>query len=319
MRAKAKRRIGALLWLAAIVALLAGPYVTSRLRSSQRQLRIVSGATEAADEPTIIRGLPYNIAHGRGAVDGHGDDGSAPKRRRIEQIAAVIAAEDADVVVLNEVDFASTWSGLQNQAEAIADAGGYAHRVEQRNFDLQFIDGSWKFGNAVLSRFPIVDAELMEFPVLSEWERLFAGAKQGVVCTLQLSPAVQVRVAAVHFETRSEAVRVGSARVLIAAGETGPPMIAAGDFNSTPGDFPGAERSGVGNAMDLLADSELFQMQRSPPTENEMTFSSTQPRSVIDWILAPARFRLEHYHVLASDLSDHRAVVANVELAPTSE
>jgi hypothetical protein len=50
-------------------------------------------------------------------------------------------------------------------------------------------------------------------------------------------------VLAVHLEHRSEAVRVESARMIVALAKAKPiPLIAAGDFNSTPADFPAGHR-----------------------------------------------------------------------------
>jgi len=318
-------------WLAVaaiVLAIILAPYVVSRVRSPARQIRIFAGDSapqDTANRPVSkLRVLIYNIAHGRGPTNTNWEGPVSADRERVRKIAAWIAEQNADIVVLNEVDFDSTWSGHQNQAAAIAELAGFPHRLEQRNFDLRFIYGSWKFGNAVLSKFPIVDARSIEYPVLYAWEDWLAGSKQGVGCTLALSPERRVEVLAVHLEVRSEAIRVGSARALIAAAESSDlPTIAAGDFNSSPSDFPGAVKTRRGeNAMDVLADSDAFQLPppaRGPPREAELTFTSTQPQRAIDWILIPPRWHYERYRVFDIELSDHRPVMATVSRPAADE
>ena len=179
----ARRRRQLLFAISALCVVAMGPYVISRLRSTERQIRVrshpVHGPGPASNEPlATIRVLTYNVAHGRGATDDNWEGTAAEKRNRIEEIATLIADAEAHVVVLNEVDFSSTWSGHQNQAEAIARKAGFPYWVEQRNLDFRFVYGSWKFGNAVLSKFPVNGARLVGFPALRSSEQIFAGCKR---------------------------------------------------------------------------------------------------------------------------------------------
>jgi len=73
-------------------------------------------------------------------------------------------------VVLNEADFDATWSGGINQAQWIAKHAGYPYHVEQRNYDVSLPFFKPRFGNAILSRWPILDAEQIELPAVSKWE-----------------------------------------------------------------------------------------------------------------------------------------------------
>lgn len=306
--------------LAALVVLVCGPYFVSRVRSPGRQIRVRSSVEEtrvSAEAASQIRLLSFNIAHGRGATEGNWEGTVAEKRKRIMDIADVIGNSQADVVILNEVDFCSTWSGHQNQAEAIALRAGFPHWVEQRNLDFRLIYGSWKFGNAVLSRFPIVAAEALRFPALRSSEKFFAGCKQGVICTIQLSESQQVRVLAVHLEHRSEDVRVACAKLITeVAASSELPLFAVGDFNSTPSSFPHSQRTAQHeNAMDVLLQSNQFDSTwRAQPTQKEMTYPSHSPTQAIDWILIPRGCRFISHRTIPSHLSDHLPLVADVQL-----
>lgn len=315
-----RRRKKRFLALAVLMIAVIVPYTVSRVRSPQRRVRIVSASDTAkppSQAPQQLRIVTYNIAHGRGPVNGNWEGTAEGKEQRVLTIARRLKSLQADVIVLNEVDFHSTWSGHRNQAELIADAAGFPYRVEQRNYDFRFLYGSWKFGNAVLSRYPVVKAELVDYSPVAEWESWLAGKKRGVVCTLRLSEERLVRILAVHIDTRSAEVRVRSVKAMLeVAGESDVPLIAAGDFNSTPPGFPLSESDPRGhNAMRVLLDSGRFQTRLRPPSgEDDMTFSVPHPQSVIDWILIPAGWRFDEYRVLDWDHSDHRPVLATVRL-----
>jgi endonuclease/exonuclease/phosphatase family metal-dependent hydrolase len=301
-----------------VIVVALGPYLVSRARSQGRRVTIHHGVdVVVGDDFGEIRVVTFNVAHGRGATDDNWEEDGSEKHSRISKIAQLIRQMDVDVVVLNEVDFCATWSGHQNQAEAIAELAGFPHRVEQRNLDFQFVYGSWKFGNAVLSKFPIVDAKVIDLPRFRSWEAWLAGFKRGVLCTLQLTPEKQIGVLAVHLEHRSEQVRVESARMIAeVANAANVPLIAAGDFNSTPAGFPHAITTDDGkNAMEVIKESGVFQLlPDASPGQPDMTYSTTQPTQVIDWILIPKASSFSDYRVVDTKLSDHRPVIATIRL-----
>ena len=315
---KTRRRRALIGLLCVLVAVALGPYVVSRARSPGRRIRVRSHTVASpAESGSAIRIATYNIAHGRGATDDNWEESGREKRKRVEEIARLIDRTHADVVVLNEVDFSATWSGHQNQAEAIARLARFPYWVEQRNLDFRFVYGSWKFGNAVLSKYPIVDARAVEFPPYRAWEAWLAGCKRGVVCTLEISPGRRIRVLAVHLEHRSEDLRVASAEMIAELADASDvPLIAAGDFNSTATGFPQSAETSTGrNAMDVLRDTGLFRMRPdTSPRPDELTFPSREPAQVIDWIIIPRAWGFAGYRVVESRLSDHRPVVATVEL-----
>jgi endonuclease/exonuclease/phosphatase family metal-dependent hydrolase len=270
----------------------------------------------STDSTSSLRVLTYNIAHGRGPTDDNWKGTAAERRDRIQAIAKLLTDSKADLIVLNEVDFDSTWSGHQNQAEAIAQAAGFPNWVEHRNLDFRSIYGSLKSGNAILSRYPIVDSKLVRYPTLRTAERILAGHKQGIVCTLQISESQQLRVIAVHLEHRSEDIRVQSAlKIIETVEESEIPLIAIGDFNSTPSSLPDAEFDSNGNnAMDVLFGSNNFSVAplTTKADESNMTFPAVKPAWIIDWILIPNTWSFSGHRVLDDHLSDHRPVVADL-------
>lgn len=301
------------------VAVLLLPYLFSRLASPWRRVRVRStvGATAAAKESSGLRIVTYNIAHGRGLAESNWQGGSAIERReRLDRIGDLLKELNADVVVLNEVDFQSSWSGGVNQAEYLAKRAGYPHWAEERNLDFRVLLWTWQFGNAVLSRFPISSAREVPLPGEVWWETIVAGKKRAVLCEIDV-PGGPLRMIGAHLAHRSEPVRVSAAKVLAAvAKQSELPLVVAGDLNSTPPGFPRANTSGE-NAIEVLDAAGCF--QRSPlaaPQAADMTYPSVHGESVIDWILIPKTWQFRDYRVIESDHSDHRPIFAEIAPSP---
>ena len=311
----------------ALLLLGVGPYLYSRFQAPQNRVQQFDNGGDAEVQRTFDSELSivsFNIAHGRGTASSNWAELGEPKRKRIADIAAELKQIDADIVILNEVDFNSTWSGGQNQAAAIAKAAGYRYHVEQRNLDFGFIYGSWQFGNAILSHYPVTRAQAINFPPEKNWEDWLVGCKRGALATVQLTPNTTIRVGAVHLEHRSEPVRAAGAEKLLKLGDdkAAGRLILAGDFNSTPFGFPSSRQpDGASNALDLIFESKAFHCYpESNPRPDDYTFSTMQPKSVIDWIMVARQANEQQetpftkYSVLDTTLSDHRLLHAVIEL-----
>lgn len=317
------RRTAALVLLV-IVAITLLWWTWGRITASDRRLTVHTEPVMASESVDIdsgpVRVLAWNIAHGRGDLGPHvlrnWRGGSAAERdTRLRRIAGILRNVDADVVVLNEVDFDAAWSGGVNQAKFLAEAAGYAVRVEQRNFDMRMPFLRLGFGNAVLSRLPVEEVRWVELPAHSTLEELVVGSKEGVL--------VQVRtgretfgVVAIHLEFRSEETRRDAVPVLDSvAGAWPAPLVLAGDFNTAPPGWPAVGRpTALG---ELLALGWRSPRAAGPPAADELTFPTYSPVESRDWVLAEPPLRIAESRVVheAADLSDHAPVVALVNKA----
>lgn len=303
-----------------ILTILLCPYAFSRVISPWRQVTLHSIAIDEPQEsPVTELGLAcYNIAHGRGLATSNWEGGDRAERlARLDQIAELLKQMDADVVVLNEVDFDSSWSYSVNQAGYLAERAGYAYWAEERNLDFRFLAWKWRFGNAILSRYPIANAEVVDLPSYETWETVLAGKKRGVMCDIDLGDQT-IRIIGAHLSHRSEALRVKSALLLASIASEGRlPTVVAGDLNSTAPGFPKCSTDPNGsNAIETLDSSGYFQrLPLIPPeTPEELTFRSSNPSSIIDWVLIPPDWQFLQYSVELSELSDHRPICATVLL-----
>lgn len=321
-RGAARRGAGAaLLALATLTVAWAG---VVRVTADGRALAVhppaAEGSATAARSATAdtLRVLAWNIAHGRGdLVQGTLQNfraGRAETRAaRLAGIAGVIREADADVVVLNEVDFRAAWSHGLNQAEALARAAGYPARVEQRNFDFALLFADFAFGNAVLTRLPVRGVRPLALPPRSRVEAALIGAKSAAAVELRTA-AGPVAVVPIHLEFRDEDTRVAAVEPILELADHAPPLILAGDFNTAPGGWPRAHGP---TAVDALREAGWHSPRAArDPARATLTFPSPDPAAAIDWVLAGPPLRVLDARVLTGrpTLSDHLPVLAVIEV-----
>lgn len=244
----------------------------------------------------------YNIAHGRGHElrKSNWDGGNLSERKeRLEQLAGLMKQESLDVIVLNEVDFNCSWSHGVDQAEALAEILEMPYIIRQKNLDTGLPFFSWEFGNAILSRHPLKNPELVSYQSVNWWEPILVGQKNGVKVTAVVGEK-EIDLVAVHLETRDAGVRMESVRRLQKI--EGEDLILAGDFNSS------LSESGE-SAMDSLRASKRFQAAGGwDDSERALTYPAPKGQHRIDWILAPSDWLCRSIKVLPATSSDHALV-----------
>ena len=297
-------------------------YAQSRLLAPARCIRILEtettpvAANAALRAPGSLRVATSNVAHARGGVFGASNWTGASRAELDSHLEALSRqVSDTDILVLNEVDFDASWSRSIDQAAAIAARAGLRHLVEQRNVDVALPFRTYRFGNAILSRYPIVSAQPIRFPPYSKLEAALAGNHDGVVATIA-TPLGPLDVIAVHLEYRSEAVRLRCAAILQdLVRASAHPVLAMGDFNSLPG-FARKHAEYVAppeNAVDLLLGSGALALSSaSVDWSRYATFPSARPDRAIDWILTSPQLEQGEPTVVQSDLSDHLMVAVSI-------
>ncbi len=309
----------------AFVFLLLGPYFLSRIAAPANRLHLLSSANAQLDANSdSIRIACYNIAHGRGLAKSNWDGGTPEQRiERLDQIAALLKEIDADIVILNEVDFDTSWSNHVNQAEYFAEKCGYPFRVEERNLDFRVLHRTWRFGNAILSRVPLTNASLIDLPSFSEFETAAAGKKRAFGVDTLIGDST-IHVVAAHLSHRSEKIREKSAAAIIdhvKAVEL--PTVIAGDMNSSPPPFPQHRLTKNGkNAIETFRSAGLFKFsqENTPTQKSEFTFPADSPAIVIDWFLFTKELdEKASYRTVDSTLSDHRPIVIDLSLKITPQ
>lgn len=246
---------------------------------------VVSAAANLhSAEPILLRVLSYNIHHCEG-VDGKLD---------LNRIANVIRESKADLVALQEVDQDVRRSENVKQAEVLAERLGMNVEFGD-NIQLQ----GGKYGNAILSRFPILESKNHLLPSLNN------GEQRGVLVTrIQLPPHKQTfAFLATHFDhRRDESERLQSVEFVNRLATNLGPAILAGDLNAIR----------LSQTIRLLASEWKHSSEATQPT-----VPVSKPVRQIDFVMYRPQqaWRVVETKILKEAIaSDHRAVLAVFEL-----
>jgi len=163
----------------------------------------------AADE---LRVASYNIHHGQG-MDGKLD---------LKRIAEALKKHQPDFVALQEVDNMAARTGKVDQAAELAKILGMKS-VFRKSINI----GKGGYGNAVLSKYPILETHLHKLPGPGE-----ARTALEVVCEVN---GKKLSFISVHLDHQVESTRVGQVKALDKAlASRKHPVMIIGDLNAEP-------------------------------------------------------------------------------------
>jgi endonuclease/exonuclease/phosphatase family metal-dependent hydrolase len=231
--------------------------------------------------------MTYNIRHA-----------NPPSKTRdstidLRAIAKVINQEKPDLVALQEVDVNNSRAGMNlNEARALATLTRMYYYFTPA---MDYRGG--EYGDAVLSRFPILDSFSFHLPKIDGTKK----EEMRSLCMIKIRiPRLGETLFASTHLGLSEPTRLLQAYKLNAIiGTFSLPVIIGGDFNATP------ESSPI-RIMDSL-------MTRSCTSNCDLTIPAKHPRTKIDYILyRPAdKFRVIREKTIAETYaSDHLPVLA---------
>ena len=173
-----------------------------------------------------IRVLCYNIHYGQG-TDGVYD---------VARLAEVIKKVRPDLVALQEVDVGVKRSGRVHQLRELAKLTG----LQARYGPTQHYEGGL-FGNAVLSRFPILDVVIHPLPYTESTKERVTYPRGCIVVTVRSESGKKVRFVSTHFQHNVPEDRVAEAKAinkLLADSQPEVVTILAGDMNAKPNEEP---------------------------------------------------------------------------------
>ncbi len=249
--------------------------------SKKKQKKI----TTEDDQNLRLRILSYNIHHAEG-VDGKLD---------VPRIAQVILSVKPDLVALQEVDKNTTRTGKVNQDIELANITKM-NSVFGSNITFQ----GGQYGNAILSKFPIIKNKNFLLPNVD------SGEQRGLLRSqIQISNKENILFFSTHLDhRRSDTERLASAEAInqIISLDNKSPAILAGDFNDVP-ESPTLKELGK---LWLRTNKKILK-----------TIPASKPSRQIDYIFVQPkeRWKIIESQVLDEDIaSDHRAIFSIIEL-----
>ncbi|WP_461787627.1 endonuclease/exonuclease/phosphatase family protein [Pedobacter sp.] len=217
--------------------------------------------------------------------------------RDLQAIANVINAQKPDLVALQEVDVNTQRSGINvNQAMELAKLTNMYYFYTKA---IDFQGG--QYGDAVLSRFPILESIRHELPVT----QTLGGETRSVAMVRVEKDGYQFFFASTHLDhLGADDNRILQAQSLnnIVKGLSHP-LIIAGDLNATPTSKP----------IITLQQELQFACTSSCP----FTFPATSPTRTIDYVMLRPynKFYIKNYQTVNQTYaSDHLPIVAEIVL-----
>ncbi|MBA3464654.1 MAG: endonuclease/exonuclease/phosphatase family protein [Deltaproteobacteria bacterium] len=240
-----------------------------------------------------LRVLSYNIHKCIGGID---------RRYEPSRIVEVIRKLDCDVVMLQEVDAGVKRSNGDRQAELLGEQLGLKYHTWFPNVDIR---GGGQYGNAILSRYPLIESSNIDLTLRFKKKR---SVLHGVLRVRHDDVDRTVHVFNMHLGlARYERMRqldmfLKSHPFAHLHHDT--PVVVGGDLNDVYG--------GLG---ELLAPSGFRGIERRP-----LTFPAWGPVRALDAIFVRGAVEFCKLSRCDSDLarraSDHRPILAEVKLEP---
>lgn len=206
-----------------------------------------------------------------------------------------IAEFGADIVVLNEVRDQGRDLEYDPQTKILADCAGYPYYYFAEAIKFGGVN---PYGNAILSRFPIISADTLTIP--DPVPRGYDGYYETrCVARAVIDVGTPLTVLGVHFGLNPDEHE--NARDTILANISPERCVLMGDFNSHPDDPIIAPIFGRMTDAASAFDGE------------KLSFPSDVPKEKIDYIFVTPDIKVVEADIPAAVISDHRPHTATVE------
>ena len=262
------------------------------LAGCQRNPEVVS-SPQYTKPANHIRVMSFNIGHGRGSAVHQLLVGKKKHIETINNIGELIKKHQIDVVAFQEIDAHSFWSGGIDQVKEIATHTQLSHYVQGSHVHMAKLT----YGTAIVSRFPTLDSMSKTFSPSPPLPNKGFVLSQIQMDTLQ----IPIIVISLHLDFARKKVRTNQLLEISTTIETLPsyPLIIMGDYNMEWNE-------------DMIAFCRKHSLRSFQPKEYLPTFPHTKMR--LDWILISESLNFTDYRVLSERLSDHKAVIATIEV-----
>lgn len=239
-----------------------------------------------------IKLMTFNIQHGRN----HNLSGDVIN---LDAVADNIVSQKPDIVGLNEIRFGNNLdhsSGFSNQPQYLS---------EKFDGDCRFgraitIFDSCEYGNAIMSKYPIINFELIPIPDPNEKIEGYYYESRAMNRTDYCIDGKIITVLNAHFGLSPNEQTNAVNTVFSVVKEIDNPIILMGDFNMTP------------DNENIIRLAEYFVDAHSCLGKDRVTYPSDSPKERIDYIF------VKGMKVISADtveriVSDHYAITAELE------
>lgn len=215
----------------------------------------------------------------------------------LDLFANAITRFGADVCGLNEVRGEGDLDGYTDQTNALGDRLGFERYFARAIM----VRGKGPYGNALVSRFPIVSAETISIP---DPEVKREGGRYESRCVLKVTLDIDGRelcVLVCHMGLVDDEAKNAVSTICSILDATDTPLVLMGDFNVTP------ENEILAPIFERLSDSDAIAKIAGEPT-----FPSDAPRIKIDYLFYRG-LECRSVKTIGEVVSDHLPIIAEFD------
>lgn len=253
--------------------------------SSRPEAIFEDSDTKDVDELIV---MTFNICHG---VNREGEES-------LNSIIESIRDTQAQIIGLQEVDRFMPRSGFKDQAKEIAESLGY-YFIYGETINILGV----KYGNAIISKFPILEYENIKLPGDSIETRALLRANIDVEGSI-------LKVYTTHLGLNARDRKRQIRAINLTIEQSTQPFILMGDFNGSPANEE------IDSLTPMVSDIALETQKENIYT---YAFYSDVPNTRIDRIYVSQDIQVIDYYVLESMVSDHSMVLGIISLNPESK
>lgn len=296
---------------------------------------VVESSEAAPERPTTLRVMTWNMAYAYG-MNSQGTAEYVPYdedqyNEHMNGIADTINAAQADIVLLQEVDFHASRSFKHNQLQELAQKTGLRYWAQAQTWKANYVPfpfyplsrqfGSMNSGGGILSRWPIQSnhIQLLSKPTAKAWwYNLFYPYRYFQKVEIKINEKV-ISIVNLHLEAFDIESKNEQAKELVKFVKKHRPDIVGGDFNMLP---DGAmKRSGFANPVDRYENDPTFSTVLKMDYKEAVdlasyqlkediwfTFPSIRPDRRLDYLFFKDEWTLIQAEVVGgphSEVSDH--------------
>lgn len=236
-----------------------------------------------------IKLMTFNIQHCNNYKTGEID---------FSLFVGALSAFGADIVGLNEVRGKGASEDYADQTAILAEGAGYPYHYFAKAIDFGGVN---PYGNAILSRYPIISADTIPIPdPIPHGYNGYYETRCAARAVVDVGDGEGLTVLAAHFGLNPDERE--NARDTILANLEPKRCVAMGDFNSTPDD-------------PIIA--PIFRQMTDAATAfdgEKLSFPSDKPEMKIDYVFVTPDIKVVEADVPAAVISDHRPHTATLEL-----
>lgn len=224
----------------------------------------------------------------------------------LDEVISQLKEIDADIIGLQEVKEIISGDNRANIAQQIAQELGYQYFYCKAYTDDRH-EGGFDFGNAILTKFPIVKSECLVLSGTEYYQKdALTEPRAACVCSVKIGDQ-RLKIVNIHLGYSRDASLSPLRKIqldLVLKLVEDKRIVLAGDFNSIP------ESEVVKKLNEVMINTDPILDQK---TKTDVD-TPGQPQFRIDYIFVSPDLKFSNFQILETEASDHKPILVEIEI-----